>query len=294
MAPPDGALSWRTLIAEASTRLAERLGGDRSQEARWIVERASGYSSTELILHNSEFVSARSVSYFDSMLDRRSSGEPLQYVLGRWSFRTLELLVTPDVLIPRPETEYVAGFAIDAAACVARDRSPIVVDLGTGSGAIALSIAAEVRTAQVWGTDVSEAALAVARANLAGIGRAGTRVSLSLGSWFDAVPVELAGRVDVLVSNPPYVSHDAELPDGVRNYEPHVALFADDDGFVCVQTIVANASHWLRPGGTLVLEMGETHTERAAALAESFDFVSIETIVDLTGRPRGIVAVQVP
>ena len=289
----DGSLTWNELTTDASGRLSAALGGDRWQEARWLVERVSDYSSTELIHHGSEQVSARSVAFFDALLARRCTGEPLQYVLGRWAFRTLELHLTSDVLIPRPETEHVAEFAIRAAKDVyAYGRSPIVVDLGTGSGAIGLSVAVEVKSAQIWATDVSPAALAVARANLAGLGRAALRVTLMEGSWFDALPKDLAGDIDVLVSNPPYVPLGAELPDDVRNHEPHLALFADDDGYAFVGALINGAPFWLRPGGTLVLEMGETQTARASEHAAAVGLIDREVIIDLAGRPRGIVCRQ--
>ena len=287
---PDATVSWRDLIVESSRRFGDALGGDRRQEARWLVERVSGYSAAELFVNEDEAVSTRSIAFYDTLLARRCSGEPLQYVLGQWSFRTLELHLTHDVLIPRPETEHVAGVAVAEAIAVARFAPPTVVDLGTGSGAIALSVAAEVPSSLVWATDVSESALRVARSNLAGMGRTGTRVTMCLGSWFEALPPELAGAIDVLVSNPPYVSRDAPLPDDVRHHEPHLALFADDHGFECVHTILSNAPTWLRPGGVVVVEMGETQTERAAALARSVGLAEVETIVDLVGRPRGITA----
>jgi release factor glutamine methyltransferase len=289
----DG-LSWGQLITEASTRLTASFGVDTSHEARWIVERVSGYNATELHRNQDELVSTRSVAFFDALVARRCAGEPLQYVLGRWPFRSLELVVTPAVLIPRPETEFVAEYAVRAAAAIATQagRATIVVDLGTGSGAIGLSVAAEVPMAHVWCTDVSEDALAIARANLVGLGRAGTRVTLASGSWFDALPRDLAGDIDVLVSNPPYVELDAPLDDVVRNWEPHLALFADDDGFAFVDHIIAESPKWLRAGGALVLEMGETQTARAVDAATSAGLVKVETIVDLAGRPRGIVARQ--
>jgi release factor glutamine methyltransferase len=288
----DG-LTWAELVTEATSRLKTALGGDRGQEGRWIVERVSGYNATELLRNQSELVSTRSVAFFDALVARRAAGEPLQYVLGRWPFRSLELIVTPSVLIPRPETEFVAEFAVQAAIRAYADgRSPLVVDLGTGSGAIGLSVAVEVAAAQVWCTDISHEALAVARANLVGLGRAGTRVTLASGSWFDALPCDLAGDVDVLVSNPPYVEPDAELDDVVKNWEPHLALFAPDDGFAFVAHLIDEAPRWLRPGGTLVLEMGETHTERAVERAAEAGLVEVETIVDLTHRPRGITARQ--
>lgn len=286
----DGSLAWNDLIRQASARLALSLGGDRTHEARWIVERVSDYTSTELVVHGTEFVSARAVAFFDSLLERRCTGEPLQYVLGRWSFRTLELHITPDVLIPRPETEYVTEYAVRAAKDVyAYGRSPVVVDLGTGSGAIGLSVAVEVKASQIWATDVSPRALAVARANLAGLGRAALRVTLVEGSWFDALPRDLAGDIDVLVSNPPYVAIAADLPDDVRNYEPHLALFAEDDGYAFVGLLIDGAPVWLRPGGALVLEMAETQTTRAVEHATRVGLVDSEVIIDLTGRPRGIV-----
>src|SRR5690606_38267662 len=145
----------------------------------------------------------RGAIHLDAMLARRERGEPLQYVMGRWGFRSLDLLVDDRVLIPRPETEVLAGLALDE---VRRLGAPIAVDLGTGSGAIALSLAAEQPGLEVWGTDASEDALAVARANLAGLGRAATRVRLVAGDWFAALPAELAGRIGVVVSNPPYVA----------------------------------------------------------------------------------------
>ena len=286
----DGSLSWNDLTHEASLQLDRTFGGDRIQEARWIVERVSDYTSAELLVHGAELVSARAVAFFDSLLQRRCAGEPLQYVLGRWSFRTLELHITPDVLIPRPETEYVTEFAVRAAKDVyAYGRGPVVVDLGTGSGAIGLSVAVEVKSSQIWATDISPKALAVARANLAGLGRAALRVTLVEGSWFDALPHDLAGDIDVLISNPPYVAVAAELPDDVRNYEPHVALFAGDAGYEFIGALIDQAPRWLRPGGTLVLEMGETHTERAVANATRVGLVDTEVIIDLAGRLRGIV-----
>ena len=284
-------VTWGELVSEAKSRLTAAMGDGRAHEARWIVERVSGYNATELLLHRDELVSTRSVAFFDELLARRVAGEPLQYVLGVWPFRTLELIVTPAVLIPRPETEHITGIAVQAAAAAATEgHSPLVVDLGTGSGAIGLSVAAEVAAARVWCTDVSTDSLAVARANLAGLGRIGSRVTMAHGSWFEALPREMAGDIDVLVSNPPYVESSARLEDVVKEWEPHLGLFAPDDGFAFVGHIIDEAPRWLRPGGTLVLEMGETHTDRARERAFRAGLIDIETIVDLAGRNRGLVA----
>ena len=150
---------------------------------------------------------------------RREAGEPLQYVVGSWGFRRLDLAVDRRALIPRPETEVTAEVAIDAARRIAE---PIVVDLGTGSGAIGLSVAWECRHAHVWATDRSSEALEVARANLAGLGRAGARVRLAAGDWFGALPDDLVGRVDVAVSNPPYVRLDDPFSHARLAQRPHV------------------------------------------------------------------------
>src|SRR5689334_12274015 len=143
------------------------------------------------------------------MVDRRAAGEPLQYVLGSWGFRSLDVHVDRRVLIPRPETEVVVERALEVIDAVG---ARTVVDLGTGSGVIALSIAMERAAVTVWATDASPDALDVTRANLAGVGRPGTRVRVAQGEWFDALPRELAGGVDVVVSNPPYVAESDVLP----------------------------------------------------------------------------------
>jgi release factor glutamine methyltransferase len=229
--------------------------------------------------------------FHDLMVERRLAGEPLQYVLGRWGFRSLDLFVDRRVLIPRPETEMVAGLAIDelkAMRSAGIDR-PVAVDLGTGSGAIGLSIAVEVERAEVWITDASADALVVARSNLIGIGRAATRVQITEGSWFGALPPELLGSIDVIVSNPPYVATDDAVEDIVREWEPQSALFAGADGLDDIRTILKDAPSWLRPGGVLILEMDPLQLETVSELARASGFVGIETHVDLAGRDRALV-----
>jgi release factor glutamine methyltransferase len=201
------------------------------------------------------------------------------------------LFVDRRVLIPRPETEMVAGLAIDELKTMRLtgiDR-PVAVDLGTGSGAIGLSIAVEVERAEVWITDASVDALVVARSNLTGIGRAATRVQVAGGSWFEALPKELVGAVDVIVSNPPYVALSDEVEDIVRGWEPQSALFAGEDGLDDVRMILEDAPAWLRPGGVLILEMDPGQLDTASELARSFGFVGIETHADLAGRDRALV-----
>jgi release factor glutamine methyltransferase len=244
-------------------------------EARWLAEEAAPDLDGP--------VTTRALAHFDAMLGRRLAGEPVQYVLGHWAFRTLDLLVDGRVLIPRPETEVVAGEAIDE---LRRLGGRVAVDLGTGSGAIALSLAVEVPAAEVWAVDRSADAVVVARANLAGIGRAGARVRVVEGDWFAGLPAELRGQVDVVVSNPPYVADGDELPDSVREWEPSSALLSGPDGLDDIRRIVAEAPAWLRRPGALVVELAPTQAEAAVELARAAGFDEAEYRHDLTGRPR--------
>jgi release factor glutamine methyltransferase len=208
-------------------------------------------------------------------------------VLGHWAFRSLDLLVDRRVLIPRPETEIVAGAAIDE---LRRGGGTNAVDLGTGSGAIALAIAVEVPAARVWGVDRSADAIAVARANLAGVGRAGARVTLVDGDWYDALPDELLGRVDVLVTNPPYVATADELPREVGEWEPSSALLAGADGLDDIRRIVAGAPGWLTRPGSLVVELDPRQAETVEQLARDAGATEARAHPDLTGRMRYVVA----
>jgi len=217
----------------------------------------------------------------------------LQYVLGSWGFRYLDLLVDSRVLVPRPETESVVEFALaelDAMRSAAEGRSLVAVDLGTGSGAIGLSIAFERERVDVWLTDVSDAALAVARANLAGLGRAGTRVTIAeSGVWFAALPEYLRGSINLIVSNPPYVADGDELPAVVRDWEPTSALFAGADGLDDLRVIVAEAPGWLSPAGSLIVELAPTQAREFAALARHAGFDGVEIRQDLAGRDRTVI-----
>lgn len=277
----DGAVTWAELLAESSAALGD------PREARWICEQAGGFTSSELAASRDEAVRTAMAAAVHAMVRRRCAGEPLQYVLGSWAFRRLDLLVDRRVLIPRPETEVVAGAAID----LVRAAGPgaTAVDLGTGSGAIGLSIAREMHPVPVRTvlTDVSPAALDVARANLAGLGRAGQGVEVHEGSWWSALPAGLRGRVDVAVSNPPYVADgDPEVDESVREWEPHGALYSGADGLDAIREIVAGAGAWLATGGWLVLEIGWRQGEAVAGLLRTDGFVDVAIRPDLAGRDR--------
>jgi release factor glutamine methyltransferase len=280
-------LTWRTLLAEAADRLRAAAVPSPEVDARRLVERASGHEGAELVLHLDDVPTRRAMGFFDPMLERRAAGEPLQYVLGRWGFRSLDLLVDRRVLIPRPETEVVVDVAIEE---LRRVGGRTVVDLGTGSGAIALSIAVEVVTSEVWAVDASPGAVEVARANTAGIGRAGARVRVVEGDWYEGLPVELRGEVDVVVANPPYVAEVDDLPPEVRDWEPPGALYAGPDGLAEIRRIVAAAPAWLRRPGSLVVELAPDQAPAAAGLAAAAGFTGVEVRPDLTGRDRVLVA----
>ncbi len=287
----ENTTTWREVAAETEARLSA-LTSSPANETRWIIERAAGFDGAEYVLGLDEKVTERGMHFHDLMVERRLAGEPLQYVLGRWGFRTLDLFVDRRVLIPRPETEVVAGLAIAELQSMRTngiDR-PVVVDLGTGSGAIGLSVAVEVERTQVWITDASADALAVARSNLAGIGRAATRVSAVEGSWFEALPEELHGTIDLIVSNPPYVAISDEVEDVVRDWEPTSALFAGEDGLDDIRKIVTGAATWLRPSGTLVLEMAPDQISVVSEMALASGFDTADSHADLTGRLRAVVA----
>lgn len=274
---------WRDLLDEAAARLGSKL------DARRIVERAGGFEGADFHAGLDEPVTTRALAFFDSMVERRAAGEPLQYVLGAWGFRSLDLYVDRRVLIPRPETEQVVEVALSELRALSAG-APLVVDLGTGSGAIALSVAVEVPTAQVWATDASADALAVARANLAGIGRAAARVRLEEGSWFAALPGLLQGRIDLVVSNPPYVAEADVLPPEVADWEPPGALFSGPTGLESVSEILADAPRWLRRPGVAVLEIAPHQADEAVGLALSCGFLDAEIRPDLAGRARALVA----
>lgn len=241
-----------------------------------------------------EVVTVRAQRYFESMVERRAAGEPLQYVVGRWGFRRLDLLVDRRVLIPRPETEQVVEVALGE---LDRRRSagdrPVVVDLGTGSGAIALSVAAERRGVEVWATDASPDALAVAAANLAGLGGWGaTRVRLVRGSWWSALPPGLAGRIDVAIANPPYVSVGEmdDLDAVITDWEPRQALAAGPTGLEDIEAIITAAPAWLDGGGVLVVEIAPHHAGDAQRLSRDAGFADVGVRRDLAGRERALVA----
>jgi release factor glutamine methyltransferase len=294
--------SWRDLRVEAERSLTGAGIDGAVSEARWMVEHVSGFDAAELVTAEYESATIRAAAQLDELVARRTSGEPLQYVLGCWLFRGLELLIDPRVLIPRPETEITAQVAIDEAVRLGarQGRSDpwsgaattyAIADLGTGSGALALALAGELPDAEVWGTDVSEDALAVARANLAGTGLPSTRVRLAAGSWFDALPGTLRGRLRLVVSNPPYVAESevADLPVELE-HEPRGALVSGPTGMESIEELAREAPVWLDATGTFVCEIAPHQTEAATKVASAAGFEEVLVRPDLAGHERVLVA----
>lgn len=292
-AAADGTVGWGEVYDEARQRLAHAgFAATAAIDARRIVEAASGCDPDEYVTVLDAPVTLRQMAAFDRMVARRLTGEPLQYVVGSWSFRHLDLLIDRRVLIPRPETEVVAECALAEYDRVRAGRAGrgTVADLGTGSGALALSFAFERESADVYATDVDPAAIEVARANLSGLGRRARAVRLREGSWFDALPAELRGALDVIVSNPPYIGAGEPLDPAVRDWEPERALIAGPTGLEALQTIVAGAPEWLQPHGALVVEVGDTQSAAVAALAQHAGFADAVVARDLAGRDRVVIA----
>ena len=296
-------MTWRELRVYGSRRLAEAGIAPAEAEARFMVERASGFDADDWLDVAEMQPPARAEARLRDMIERRITGEPLQYVLGAWSLRGLDLMVDGRVLIPRPETEIVAEVALEEAERTGLRRArrrlvlvepaptAVVADLGTGSGAIALALEAELPEVEVWATDISEDALAVARANVTGC--AATRVRIApAGSWFDPLPEWLRGELHLVVSNPPYVAeHEvASLPDDVRSYEPRAALVAGRKGTEAIEALLEQATVWLAERAALVLEIAPHQADEMMARAEVLGYTEVFVRDDLTGRPRVLVA----
>ncbi len=294
--------TWRAVRDEIVSRLVAAGIPTAEIEASFLIEHVSGYSVSEWPTIADEQPPARGYARVLPLTERRAAGEPLQYVLGSWSFRGLDLMVDRRVLIPRPETEHVVEVALEEAErrglrrvrrrhlSLAGEPELAVADLGTGSGAIALALDAELPDVVVWATDASPDALDVARANIAGC--AATRVRVAPGSWFDALPDSLRGRLELIVSNPPYIAeHEAEdLPAEVVDFEPRSALIAGPTGCEAVEYLLAHAREWLVADGVFVCELAPHQADAMAERARSHGYVEVAIRDDLTGRPRVLVA----
>jgi release factor glutamine methyltransferase len=276
-------------IAEATleaTQILRRAGVPESRrEAASLLAHVLGRDRTFLITHAEEEVSASALSQFRALVVRRSRGEPLQYITGHTEFFKLDFEVTPDVLIPRPETELLVEAALDLLEGV---DAPLVCDVGTGSGCIIISLLHERYEARGAGLDISGAALEVARRNASRHGVDG-RLSLMLSDCFEALE-DKHTRFDMIVSNPPYVAEDdlEGLQREVRDFEPRVALTPGGDGLSIIRRLLTDAPARLQEGGHLLIEIGFDQHEAIGRLIDSQAWELLDIHPDLQGIPRTV------
>lgn len=252
--------------------------------AELMLARVLGCDRVGLYLRHDQPLTPEELAAFKELLVRRRAHEPMAYILGAREFWGLELAVGPGVLVPRPETELLVERGL---ACLAGVEAPRILDLCTGSGAVALALAHELPQAMVTATDIDAEALTYARRNAENLGLA-DRVELRRGDLWEAVAAA-GGFYDLITANPPYVTaadYDA-LPLGVLRHEPRGALWAGEDGLDVARGVIGGARAFLRPGGWLLVELGAGQAAAAARLAEAQDiFAAVNTVDDLAGIPR--------
>ncbi|MHB1488475.1 MAG: HemK/PrmC family methyltransferase, partial [Acidimicrobiales bacterium] len=240
-------VTWRALWAQARGEPVSEM------DARRVLDRAAQLEGIDWIAALDQPAGIGGESVVASMVARLKGGEPLQYILGQWGFRNLDLVVDDRALIPRPETEQVVS---EALAELSRISGRVIVDLGTGSGAIALSLITEVVDSEVWAVDSSPAALSLAEENLRAMApNCRARAQLRLGSWYEPLPEAIRGRVDLVISNPPYIAEDEidDLPPQVWDWEPRLALVAGPTGREAITRVLEGAPGWLaRPGVAVI------------------------------------------
>jgi release factor glutamine methyltransferase len=249
-------------------------------DARLLLEAGAGVSRMDIVTDPRRELSAEQIAGVEALVARREAREPVGHIIGRRHFWKLELAVTPDVLIPRPETEFVVEAALSALAPTGAMR---VLDLGVGSGAILLSILSERPEATGLGIDASEAALVVARRNAEDLGLQ-TRVEFRAGDWADGI----GGRFDVVVSNPPYIGSNeiASLQPEVARFEPKLALDGGADGLDAYRAIIAALPRLLKDEGSFALEIGRGQVDAVNALAKAAGLSTAPPWLDLAGIPR--------
>ena len=276
----------RELLAAAARRLAEAGVASPEFDARELLAHVLGTTRPQLALLDE--TDEGQVRAFEALVARRAAREPLQHLTGSAAFRHVELAVGPGVFVPRPETEVLAGWAIDRAREVlAEGRRPLVVDLCTGSGALALSVATEVPAADVHAVELDERAHGWAERNLSGTG-----VELRHGDMTDAFG-DLDGTVDVVVCNPPYIPLEAyeSVAAEARDHDPDLALWSGEDGLDAMRVLEGVASRLLRPGGVVGAEHADVQGESAPAVFSGTGrWSDVRDHRDLAGRPRFVTA----
>lgn len=280
---------WTVRAALDWTRgfLAEKADEHPRRSAEWLLSAATGLSRVELYAYHDRPLTPEERSLLRESVRRRAQGEPLQYVTGEVAFRHIVVKVRSGVLIPRPETEVVTGVLLSA---IEGLEQPNVADVCTGSGCIALAIAHEQPGARVWATDLSQVAVDVATDNSVRLALA-ERVTVLQGDLLAALPSHLEGSLDAIISNPPYIpSADVpSLPAQVAGFEPHLALDGGPDGLDIYRRLLTQSVRWLRPCGTLVVELDERRVNDAAEEAIQW-YEQVRVIKDLAGCDRAVAA----
>lgn len=279
--------SVQRLLVEATRILTAAGIATGRREAEWILMHTLGWGRAEIYAHQDHLVDQGRADLFQGLIERRRRREPLQYVLGEAEFMGLRLRVEPGVLIPRPETEELVEAALRLAPAEGAIR---VLDIGTGSGCIALSIKARRPMWDVTACDVSPDALAVAASNVSELGL-DIRL-LQADVLAPSFPEEVEAPFALVVSNPPYVSvsESASLQPEVVDFEPHVALFAGEDPLRFYRAIGSSSRRLLDPGGLLLLECHADHAHEVASLLEALGLAAVQTARDLAGHPRIVTA----
>lgn len=280
----------RALLRGAVDLLASAGVASADHDAAELLAHVLGTTRGRLVLVDD--VSSEAAAQYAALVARRAGREPLQHLTGTAYFRRVELQVGPGVFVPRPETELLAGWAVEqATSLVGAGVVPVVVDLCTGSGAIARALADEVPGASVHAVELDEPAHAWAVRNLAGTG-----VDLRQGDLATAFE-DLAGQVDVIACNPPYIPLEAweSVAVEARDHDPHLALFSGDDGLDAIRVLEARAALLLRPGGVVGAEHADAQGESAPAVfSASGRWVEVRDHTDLAGRPRFVTARLAP
>ena len=272
----------RALVRAATARLAEAGVASPEHDAAELLAHVLGTTRSGLALVDA--VTSAQQQAYDDLVARRAAREPLQHLTGTAAFRYVELAVGPGVFVPRPETELLAGWGVEAAQAVLdAGRAPVVVDLCTGSGAVALAVATEVPAAEVHAVELGEAAGEWAARNLAGTG-----VDLRHGDMADAFG-DLDGTVDVVLCNPPYIPLEAyeSVEAEARDHDPHLALFSGEDGLDALRVLERVAARLLRPGGVVGAEHADVQGESAPGVfTRAGRWSDVRDHHDLAGRPR--------
>jgi release factor glutamine methyltransferase len=290
--PGLNAIQIRDALREGAARLDAAALASASFAAELLLMHVAGCDRAWLYAHPEDLLSPQQAAQFFALIERRAAGEPTQHLTGKQEFWGLEFEVTPDVLIPRPETEHVIEVAL-ARLGEARRNTPLrIADIGTGSGCIAVALAKELPAAKIYATDISAAALEVAQRNAARHDVA-DRVSFVECNFLDGIAEP--AQFDLIVSNPPYVgTRDREsLAKEVREHEPHAALFAGEDGLALYPALIAQSAVRLAPGGVLVLEIGIGQFEAVSDLLDAArGWTRVSAMQDLAGIIRVISAVR--